>query len=125
MTSLAVAKAFADMLRTGDHHGASERFNPPNIVSIEAIDGPMARLQSPPRDGWADNHELTSGVTMGSSINGDPFAVRFSIDVKNQGPRRDHAHGRGRPLPDQGRWTRRREAHALTRNAIPAKSRDG
>jgi hypothetical protein len=48
MTITEVAKAFTDMLRTGYNHGAAARFNAPDIVSIEAMDGPMARMQGTP-----------------------------------------------------------------------------
>ena len=44
MTSAEVAKAFTGMLKAGDHHGAAATFNAPDIVSIEAMDGPMSRV---------------------------------------------------------------------------------
>ncbi len=89
MTSAEVARAFTDMLRTGDHHGAAARFNAPDIVSIEAMDGPMARVQGTAAvaakgQWWADNHEVANGVTKGPYINGDQFAVHFSMDVKTK-----------------------------------------
>ena len=86
MTSAEVAKAFTDMLKAGDHHGAAASFNSPDIVSLEAMDGPMARVQGTSAVAakgkwWADNHEVSNGVTIGPYINGDQFAVHFTMDV--------------------------------------------
>lgn len=86
MTSAEVAKAFTDMLKAGDHHKAAQTFNAPDIVSIEAMDGPMARVQGTAAvaakgQWWADNHEVSNSVTQGPYINGDQFVVHFAMDV--------------------------------------------
>jgi ketosteroid isomerase-like protein len=89
MTTAAVAKAFTDMLKAGDHHGAAAAFNSPDIVSLEARDGPMARVQGAEAvkaksDWWEANNEVTGGATTGPFINGDQFAVHFVMDVTDK-----------------------------------------
>jgi hypothetical protein len=86
MTSRDVAIAFTAMLKAGDHEGAAEKFNAPNIVSIEAMEGPMARIEGTAAvkaksEWWYANHEVHSVTTEGPYINGDQFAVRFVMDL--------------------------------------------
>ena len=86
MTTADVAKAFTDMLKANDHHGAAKAFNAPDIVSIEAMEGPMARVQGTvaveaKSQWWYDNHEVHSVVTEGPYVNGDQFAVTFAMDI--------------------------------------------
>ena len=86
MTNSEAIKAFTDLLKAGDHVEAAKRFNAPDIVSIEAMDGPMARVEGAAAvkaksDWWYGAHEVHSSVTEGPYVNGDQFAVRFSIDV--------------------------------------------
>jgi ketosteroid isomerase-like protein len=94
MTTAEIAKAFTDMLKAGDHHGAAATFNSPDIISMEAMDGPMARIQGTAAvqaksDWWYANHEVHSASAAGPFVNGDQFAVRFSLDVtpKDSGQR--------------------------------------
>ena len=86
MTNAEIAKAFTDMLIAGDHVGAAAKFNSPDIVSLEAMDGPMARVQGAAAvqaksEWWYANHEVHSASAAGPYVNGDQFAVRFSLDV--------------------------------------------
>ncbi len=86
MTTADIAKAFTDMLKAGDHHGAAANFNSPDIVSMEAMDGPMARVQGTEAvkaksDWWYANHEIHSATAHGPFVHGDQFAVRFNMDV--------------------------------------------
>ena len=86
MQSAELAKAFTDMLKAGDHEGAAARFNAPDIVSVEAMDGPMARIQGTEAlkaksDWWYANHEIHSAESIGPFVNGDQFVVRFVMDV--------------------------------------------
>lgn len=86
MTSADIANAFTTMLKAGDHVAAAEKFNAPDIVSIEAMDGPMARIQGTAAlkaksDWWYGAHEIHSAVTEGPYVNGDTFAVHFTLDV--------------------------------------------
>ena len=86
MTSAETAKAFTDMLKAGDHHGAAKQFNAPGIVSIEAMEGPMARVEGAAAvqaksDWWYGAHEVHSVTAEGPYVNGDQFVVRFAMDI--------------------------------------------
>ena len=86
MTNADAIAAFADMLKRGEHKEAAERFNAADIVSIEAMEGPMARVEG--RDAvkaksewWYGAHEVHSAKAEGPYVNGDQFVMRFEIDV--------------------------------------------
>jgi len=86
MTSAETAKAFTDMLKAGDHQGAAAAFNAPDIVSLEAMDGPMARVEGTEAvkakgEWWYANHEIHSAASHGPFMHGDQFAVLFDMDV--------------------------------------------
>jgi ketosteroid isomerase-like protein len=86
MTPSDIAKAFTDMLKAGDHHGAANKFNAPDIVSIEAMEGPMARVQGTAAvqakgEWWYANHEVHNVTTEGPFMNGDSFVVIFDMDI--------------------------------------------
>jgi ketosteroid isomerase-like protein len=94
MTTAETARAFTDMLKAGDHEGAAARFNAPDCVSIEAMEGPMARVEGAAAikakgEWWYANNTVHSVVTHGPYVNGDQFAVTFDMDVTdNQSGRR-------------------------------------
>lgn len=80
------AHAFTDLLKSGDHTGAAERFNAEDIVSYEAMEGPMAVCRGrdavkQKSDWWYANHEIHDVTSEGPFINGDQFAVRFTMDI--------------------------------------------
>jgi ketosteroid isomerase-like protein len=86
MTTQELAKAFTDMLKAGDHNAAASTFNAPDIVSIEAMDGPMARVQGTAAvkaksDWWYGAHEVHSATAEGPYVNGDQFSVIFGMDI--------------------------------------------
>lgn len=86
MTTTDIAKAFTDMLKAGDHHGAAAKFNSPNIVSIEAMEGPMARVQGTDAlkaksEWWEANHTVHAATAEGPYVNGHQFTVVFDMDV--------------------------------------------
>jgi ketosteroid isomerase-like protein len=86
MTNAETAKAFTDMLKAGDHEGAAAKFNAPDIVSIEAMEGPMARVQGTAAvkaksDWWYGAHEVHSVSAEGPYVNGNQFSVIFKMDV--------------------------------------------
>ena len=89
MTIADIARTFTDMLKVGDHHGAAAMFNSPDIVSLEAMEGPMARVQGTAAlrakaYWWEANNEVTGGTTTGPFVNGDQFAVQFTMDVTDK-----------------------------------------
>jgi ketosteroid isomerase-like protein len=86
MTNAEAIQQFTAMLKSGDHEGAAKKFNSPNIVSLEAIEGPGARTEGAEAmkakwEWWESTHELHSVTTEGPFINGDQFAVVFDMDV--------------------------------------------
>jgi hypothetical protein len=86
MTTAELAKAFTDMLKAGEHTEAAAMFNAPDIVSIEAMDGPMARVQGTAAvkaksDWWYGAHDIHSASAAGPFVNGAQFVVRFNLDV--------------------------------------------
>jgi ketosteroid isomerase-like protein len=91
MTNAAAIKAFTDMLKAGDHEGAAARFNAPGIVSLEAMEGPMARIEGVEAKGawWYGAHEVHRVTTEGPYVNGDQFSVVFDMDftVRETGQR--------------------------------------
>nr|WP_245274200.1 nuclear transport factor 2 family protein [Mesorhizobium sp. L103C105A0] len=74
------------MLQQGDHLGAGEKYNADDIVSLEAMEGPMAIARGKEAlrqkgEWWQDNHEVHGGSVEGPYVNGDQFAVRFKFDI--------------------------------------------
>lgn len=86
MTTKETAEAFTALLKAGDHEAAAEKFNAADIVSYEAMEGPMAVCKGrdavkAKSDWWYANHEVHSVTSEGPFVNGDQFAVRFAMDV--------------------------------------------
>lgn len=86
MTPKETAEAFTALLKAGDHEGAAKQFNADDIVSYEAMEGPMAMCKGreavqAKSDWWYANHEIHSVTTEGPFLNGSQFAVRFFMDV--------------------------------------------
>jgi ketosteroid isomerase-like protein len=86
MTTAELAKAFTDLLKQGDHEGAAAKYNADNIASYEAMEGPMAVCKGKDavkqkNDWWFANHEVHGGSVEGPYVNGDQFALRFTMDI--------------------------------------------
>ncbi len=86
MTAREVAEAFTALLKAGKHEEAGERFWADNVVSREAMEGPMAELQGleavkGKSAWWYANHTVHSVETEGPWMHGDQFAVRFAMDI--------------------------------------------
>lgn len=86
MTPKETAEAFTAMLKSGDHEGAATKFNAEDIVSYEAMEGPMAeckgRAAVQAKGEWFyANNEVHSVTTEGPFMNGSQFAVRFEMDI--------------------------------------------
>jgi ketosteroid isomerase-like protein len=86
MTTTELAKDFTELLKQGDDEGAAEKYNADEIVSYEAMEGPMAVCQGKDAvkqkgDWWRQNHELHGASVEGPFVNGNQFAVRFNYDV--------------------------------------------
>ncbi|MBR0657186.1 nuclear transport factor 2 family protein [Plastoroseomonas arctica] len=86
MDTKEVAQAVAAMCKEGKHEEAGKQFWADNVVSFEAMEGPMARVEG--REGveaksawWYANHEVHSATTEGPYVHGDQFALQFAMDV--------------------------------------------
>ncbi|MGX9146174.1 SnoaL-like domain-containing protein [Mesorhizobium sp. 128a] len=86
MTIADIAKDFTELLQQGDHLGAGEKYNADDIVSLEAMEGPMAIARGKEAlrqkgEWWQANNEVHGGSVEGPYVNGDQFAVRFKFDI--------------------------------------------
>ena len=69
MTTLELARDFTSILKRHDHDGAAAKYNADDIVSYEAMEGPMAVCRGKANvkakgDWWQANQEVhTSTVT--------------------------------------------------------------
>ncbi len=86
MTTKGTADAFTALLKAGQHDEAAAQYNAEDIVSIEQMEGPMARLEGKAAvkakgEWWYANHEWHGGDVQGPFVNGDQFAVIFDMDV--------------------------------------------
>jgi ketosteroid isomerase-like protein len=85
MTTADIAKQFTAALKAGKFEDA-ERFWSDDVVSIEAMDGPMKEARGKAAvhakgEWWTANHEVHKFETSEPFVNGDQFALRFLIDV--------------------------------------------
>jgi ketosteroid isomerase-like protein len=86
MTTAEMAKEFTELLKQGQNEAAAEKFNADDIVSYEAMEGPMAVCngkEAVKQKGqwWEENNEVHGGSVEGPYVNGDQFAVRFKFDI--------------------------------------------
>lgn len=86
MTTTELARDFTELLKQGDDERAAEKYNANDIVSYEAMEGPMAVCQGKDAvkqkgDWWRQNHDLHGASVEGPFVNGNQFAVRFKYDV--------------------------------------------
>ena len=85
MSTADLAKEFAAALKAGKYEDA-EKFWSEDVVSIEAMDGPMKEAKGRAAvhakgEWWFANHEIHKFEMSGPFVNGDQFALRFGIDV--------------------------------------------
>lgn len=86
MTTAELAKDFTEILKQGNDEAAAAKYNAHDIVSYEAMEGPMAVCHGKEAvkqkgDWWRDNHEVHGGSIDGPFVNGDQLALRFKYDV--------------------------------------------
>ncbi len=85
-----MAAAFAALLAAGRDREAAESYWADDVVSREAMDGPMAVARGreaifAKHDWWAENHEIHDTTVSAPMVNGDQFALRFTMDVTPKG----------------------------------------
>ncbi len=81
-----IAADVVALSNAGNLDAIGEKYWSDDIVSIENMDGPMARLEG--REAvhgkgvwWNGAHEVHGVETTGPWVNGDQFAVRWVMDV--------------------------------------------
>ena len=94
MTTTEIAKDLVAMCAEGKFDEAGEKYWADDVVSREAMDGPMARIQGKDAargkgEWWVNAHEVHDSEVSGPYVNGDQFIVRFTMDltVKETGQR--------------------------------------
>ena len=85
MSTAELAEKFTAALKAGRYEEA-ESFWSEDVVSLEAQDGPMKEARGRAAvhakgEWWVNNHDIHRFETFGPYVNGDQFALRFSIDV--------------------------------------------
>jgi ketosteroid isomerase-like protein len=86
MDTREIAADVVALAKAGDLDGIGAKYWAEDVVSIEAMDGPMARIEG--RAGvqakgewWYGAHEVHSVETYGPWVNGDQFSIRWVMDV--------------------------------------------
>jgi hypothetical protein len=74
------------LAKAGNLDGIGEKYWADDVVSIEAMDGPMARVEGRAAvrakgEWWYGAHEIHGAETYGPFVNGDQFAVRWVMEV--------------------------------------------
>jgi ketosteroid isomerase-like protein len=90
MSVIEVARAFTALCAEGKFDEAGERFWAPDVVSLEAMEGPMARAEGVEAlrakgAWWSENHTIHAVSVEGPWPHGDQFAVLFRMDVTPKG----------------------------------------
>lgn len=86
MSTLEIANAFTALCAEGKFEEAGRVYWSNDVVSIEAMDGPMAKVTGRAAveakgAWWYANNEIHSIKVEGPYVNGDQFTVRFNMDV--------------------------------------------
>ncbi len=83
-----IAADMVAMAKAGDFH-SGEKYWADDVVSIEAMDGAMARVEG--KDAamgksawWYGAHEVHGTTTDGPYVNGDQIAIRWTMDITNK-----------------------------------------
>lgn len=85
-TTKEIADDFTALCKAGKFDEAGEKYWSPDIVSLEATPGDMARIEGlagvrGKGEWWAANHEVHSSTTEGPFLNGDQFALIFRMEL--------------------------------------------
>ncbi len=83
-----IAADMVAMTKAGNFH-IGEKYWADDVVSIEAMQSPMARLEGRQAvEGksawWYANHEVHGTETFGPYVNGDQIAIRWTMDITNK-----------------------------------------
>jgi hypothetical protein len=85
-TTQEIANDLVALCRAGQFDAPGEKYFADGIVSLEPMDGEMARLEGKQAvkgkgDWWAGNHEVHGVQVDGPYVHGDRFIVRYKMDV--------------------------------------------
>ncbi len=90
-----LADDFTALCKAGAFDEAGETYWSPDVVSLEAMPGDMARIEGvcgvkAKGEWWTANHDVHKNACEGPFLNGDQFALIFRMDltVKATGERR-------------------------------------
>jgi hypothetical protein len=102
-----LAKDFVRLCQEGQFEEAGKRYWSDRIVSLEPMEGPMARsegLQAVLAKGewWYQNHEIHQVTSDGPYVHGNQFAVKFIMDVT---PKTGDAAGKKLHMEEIGLYT--------------------
>ncbi len=86
MNTREIAEDAVAMSKAGNSMGIGPKYWSDDIVSMEAMDGPMARVQGRAAveakgAWWSGAHEVHSVETAGPWVNGDQFSIHWKMDV--------------------------------------------
>lgn len=86
MTTQETANAFTALCKAGQFEEAGKQFWADTVVSLEAMDGDMARVQGRAAveakgAWWYANNEVHGVKVEGPYVNGNQFVVRFTMDI--------------------------------------------
>ena len=86
MNTIELAQTVAQLCRQSRFAEVQDSYWSNDIVAIEAMDGPMARLEGraavqPKLDWWNANHEVHGTTVEGPFVNHDQFALVMELDV--------------------------------------------
>ncbi len=93
MDTKAVAKAFTELCQKGELAQAGDKFWAEDVISREAMEGDMAKLQGRKAvegksQWWYANHTIHDVKVEGPYVSGNQFVVRFKMDVTPKGKAR-------------------------------------
>lgn len=88
-----IAEDLVAMCKAGRFDESGEKYWAADIVSIEAQPGDMARIEGiagvrAKGEWWSANHEVHEVKVEGPYLNGDQFAVRFTMELTPKGGQR-------------------------------------
>jgi hypothetical protein len=86
MTTQDIADDLVALCAAGKFDEAGEKYWANDVISREAMQGPMAVIQGIDAvrgkgEWWAGAHEIHDSRVAGPYVNGDQFLVRFTMDL--------------------------------------------
>lgn len=102
-----LAQEFTQLCKDGKFEEAGDRFWSDDVVSLEPMEGPLARsvgrkAVDAKGEWWYTNHEIHSTAAEGPYVHGDQFAVKFMMDVT---PKTGEMAGKRMQMAEIGLYT--------------------